>query len=257
MIIALPKPMPKVLQITQNKELFKMAIPYKFNPLGVKKSSFDINKGLLFQAPLYSDFDAIGGTIYSTTPTLYGWNFLENYFGKPCVFGSSATRGIYYSMDNPIIGTVPFTIAIEYYILDITTTDNRSLFYIGKSTVNQTFGFEFQPGGRIGTAWGDDIVYDNQPNWKNYPNGWNVFVSTYDTQRIKIYINGELVATSQPVTLNIQKSTGNFSGLYGDLAIGSRWADGRYWRQGLRNNYIYDYALTKSDVKLFTQEINK
>ena len=46
-------------------------------------------------------------------------------------------------MDNPIIGTVPFTIAIEYYILDITTSDNRSLFYIGRSTVNQAFGFEF------------------------------------------------------------------------------------------------------------------
>ena len=117
--------------------------------------------------------------------------------------------------------------------------------------MNQAFGFEFEPTGGLGTAWGDGFTYDIKPYWKDYVNTWTVFTATYDLERIRLYFNGELKFTTEPVTLNIRKSTGGFSKLYGDLAIGSRWQDRRYWKNGLRNQYIYDYALSEQQVKQF------
>lgn len=228
------------------------AIPYEFNPLGIS-SSFNLEKGLLFHAPLQENFDAFGGSLYSD-PTSYGWTF-QNYYGKSCVYGRGSD-GIFYTMENPILGHIPFTMSIQFYTEDFYGGggDNSSVFYIGRSTVNQTFGFQFQGNGnnyRIGTAWGDDFVFNPSPTVVDYLNAWTVFTATYDLEIIKLYFNGELRFVSDPVNLNIQKSTGGFSGRYGDLAIGSRWQDGRCWRNGLRNQYIYDYALSEQQVKLF------
>lgn len=225
-------------------------IPHKFNRMGISANSgFNLEKGLLFHAPLQENFDAIGGAL-NNNPSTYGWVFQTN-FGKQCVYGSASSTGIYYDMENPISGHVPFTMSIEFCTVDFTSGDNRSLFYIGCSTVDKAFGFEFEPTGGIGTAWGDSIVYDNTIYWRDYIYQWTTFTATYDMQKIRIYFNGELKTTSDPLTLNIQKSTGSFSGVYGDLAIGSRWRDYRIWRNGLRNNYIYDYALSDQDVKAF------
>lgn len=229
-------------------------IPHKFNRLGIStQSGFNLEKGLLFHAPLQENFDAIGGTLYNN-PANYGWIFQTAYFGKPCVYGSTSSAGIFYNMATPILGHIPFTMSIEFFSLDFASSYfNRSLFYIGNSTINQAFGFQFggSTGYGIGTAWGDDFVYNVQPTWKDYINAWTIFTATYDMERIKLYFNGELRFTTDPITLNIKKSTGGFSKVYGDLAIGSRWQDNRYWKNGLRNQYIYDYALSDQDVKAF------
>ena len=232
-----------------------MSIPYQFNPMGISGSSFNLEKGLLFHAPLQENFDAIGGTLYNN-PANYGWMFQSSYFGKKCVYGSASSKGIFYSMKNPILGYVPLTMSVEFFSLDFSSSGgaNRTLFYIGRSTTHQSFGFQFQGNGndyKIGTAWGDGFVYTPPATWGDYLNAWTVFTATYDLERIRLYFNGELKFVSDPVTLNIQKSTGSFSGVYGDLAIGSRWQDGRCWKNGLRNHYIYDYALSEQQVKLF------
>ena len=116
-----------------------MNIPYKFNPMGISGSSFDLNKGLLFHAPLQENFDAFGGSVYTAS----GWVFQDSYFGKKCVYGSTSTAGIYYKMANPIEGIRAYTISIEFFSLDF-TGDNRSLFYIGTNILNHVFGFEFE-----------------------------------------------------------------------------------------------------------------
>ena len=230
-----------------------MSIPYNFNPMGISSANFDLNKGLLFHAPLTENFDAFGGSLYDD-PTAYRWTF-QNYQGKSCVYGRGS-EGIFYKMENPILGHIPFTMSVQFYTEDFYGSggDNCCLFYIGRSTTNQAFGFQFQGSinnYRIGTAWGDHFVYTPWATAADYLNAWTVFTATYDLERIKLYFNGELKFVSDPVTLNIQKSTGSFSGVYGDLAIGSRWQDGRCWRNGLRNQYIYDYALSEQQVKLF------
>lgn len=231
-----------------------MSIPYKFNPMGISGSSFDLNKGLLFHAPLQENFDAIGGTLYNN-PANYGWNFTSDYNGKPCVLGSNPKQGIQYVMDNPISGYRAYTMSIEFFSTTF-SYDNRSVFYIGTNILNQVFGFEFEPAGTLGTAWGDKYTYENvtKPTWVEYANQWTAFTATYDMQRIKLYFNGELKFTSDPVTITITKNGGYTNGAYVkmvDLFIGSRWLDGRYWKEGLRNQYIYDYALSEQQVKQF------
>jgi hypothetical protein len=85
-------------------------------------------------------------------------------------------------------------------------------------------------------------------NWQNYNDKWSLFTATYDVSIIKVYFDGVLAGTSAPVTLNIAKSTSGFSGVYGDLAIGSRWKDKRLWLSYLSDMRIYNYALTDAEV---------
>lgn len=133
-----------------------------------------------------------------------------------------------------------------------TTNSNISLFYIGRSVVDQSFGFEFiTTDYTIGTAWGDNISYTPTLNWQNYNDKWILFTATYDGSIIKVYFDGVLMGTSDPVTLNITKSTSGFSGVYGDLAVGSRWKDQRVWNGYLSDMRIYNYALDEQQVKQF------
>lgn len=203
------------------------------------------DKRLIFHAPLQTSFDADGGSLYQTS----SWQFVT-FRDVNCVSKASSNKGIFYNMDQPILGNVPFTFSIKFYTsMGGSYIENIALFYIGSSNVDQSFGFEFVTNDyTISTAWGDNISYTPTLNWENYNDKWSLFTATYDGSIIKVYFDGVLAGTSDPVTLNITESTGNFSGVYGDLAIGSRWIDRRVWLSYLADMRIYNYALSDAEV---------
>lgn len=213
--------------------------------LNADNSSENADKRLIFHAPLQTSFDAVGGSLYQTNI----WNFVT-FRDVNCVSKGSSAKGIFYNMDQPIVGNVPFTMSIKFYTSrGGTTNSNIALFYIGRSVVEQSFGFEFITNDyTIETAWGDNISYTPTLNWQNYNGKWSLYTATYDGSIIKVYFDGVLAGTSSPVTLNITTSTGSFSGVYGDLAIGSRWRDQRVWGDYLSDMRIYNYALTDAEV---------
>lgn len=231
-----------------------MQLPFKFNPLGITKSSFNLD-GLIFYAPLQEDYDAIGGTKNNTNTSFV---FNADYAGKKCLDGSSASRGIYWDLDNPIYGNVPFTFSVEvYYNTSTRGNYNNSLYYIGRSTNAQVFGYQILNTSQIATAWGQtqwdgtsagDYIFPKQ-------NTWTIFTATYNTttNEIKHYYDGVLAHTGTTPALTITKSTGVFFGNYGDLAICSRGGDsgdgGRTWKGGMRNFFIFDYCMDDSDVQ--------
>lgn len=205
------------------------------------------DKRLIFHAPLQTSFDAVGGNLYQTNI----WQFVT-FRDVNCVQKGSSTKGIFYNMDQPILGNVPFTFSIKFYTnRGGQSSQNISLFYIGRAVADQSFGYEFITSDyTIGTAWGDNISYTPTLNWQNYNDKWSLFTATYDGSIVKVYFDGVLAGTSAPVTLNITKSTDTdlFSHAYGDLAIGSRWSDSRVWLSYLSDMRIYNYALTDAEV---------
>jgi hypothetical protein len=72
---------------------------------------------------------------------------------------------------------------------------------------------------------------------------WVHVVGTYDGTNIKIYINGEWVAT--------QNHPGTITGFAGTLSMG--FANGGYWAGSLDEVYIYNRVLTDAEIKTLYQ----
>ena len=234
-----------------------MQIPYKYNPLGITKSSFSLD-GLIFYAPLQEDYTATGGT-HNNTNTSFVFN--SDYAGKKCLDGSTSSgKGPCWDLENPIYGNVPFTFSVQLYYNTTTAGNyNNSIFYIGKSTEAQVFGYQIVNTKDVATAWGKTTWDGTSSGSYSFPtaalNTWVIFTATYNTStnEIKHYYNGVLTHTGITTALNITKSTGVFFGNYGDLAMCSRGGDsgdgGRTWKGGMRNFFIFDYCMNDNQVQ--------
>ena len=206
-------------------------------------SAPDPFQGVIFYAPLTQDFSAEGGTLTNQN----SWTINSNYQGKACADGPDnrySGYGLYWDMDNPITGHVPFTFSCQYYY-NPSSTNNQGLFYIGQATNDKIFGYEKAENTAWATAWGT-ATYDNALTVVQ--DAWTRFTAVYDGELIKLYNDTTLLATSSSVTLDIQKSTGGFLGNYGDLCIGGRGGDKRPWFGGIRQFYIFNKALNADEV---------
>ena len=126
-------------------------IPHKFNRLGLSKgSSFDLEKGLLFHAPLQENFDAIGGTIIRKS----GFTFQQRLGKNGIRYTTSSnvsSQGLAYRFNNnfPDSGK-PFTVNIWYYFVSVSfpSTSNiydMVLFVVGQFAEDKAIGYQIKP----------------------------------------------------------------------------------------------------------------
>lgn len=222
-------------------------IPYKFNPLGIEKSSFDINKGLLFYAPLTEDFEVIGGT----KKTQNNWQISERNGknGVTCV-GTPFNYSSYLAYNLNNFNSTAFTVAIWY---NLQTTDfkgssgdyNMSLYYLGTKVKDKQVGYEVSQNYLIpGWAWSPNNyanIYTN--NYTLHDDGeWHCYITSFVDGIVYDYQDGVLIAESTAPTLNITDK---------QIYIGSRVNDRRYWYGLLNNVAVYDYCFTEADAKGF------
>ena len=71
------------------------------------------------------------------------------------------------------------------------------------------------------------------------PDQWTHVVGTFDGTNIKIYVNGQWVAT--------KNHPGEITGFAGTLSMG--FANGGYWAGSLDEVYIYNRVLTDAEIK--------
>ena len=94
-----------------------MSIPYKFNPMGISGSNFDLEKGLIFYAPMDGSDYIIGN---GTTLVNSGWEYSnrENKTGlRFNVSWNTYSKGCAYNIPNFPTAKNPFTISLWYNFL--------------------------------------------------------------------------------------------------------------------------------------------
>jgi len=133
-------------------------------------------------------------------------------------------------------------------------TDTNWAFYAAPSAEPQNFGGEYYLG-----------ILENNKNItsERYFNGrqespsavcgegWNHVVVVYGADDTKLYVNGELKATTA--------NNGSLTGILGTesvLQVGkANWGEGEYYLGLLDDMKIYNYALSERDIKMLRGEI--
>lgn len=229
-------------------------IPHKFNRLGLSKgSSFDLEKGLLFHAPLQENFDCIGGVCTKSKTVVFdqrngkkGFTFNNTPF--------TYSDGVVYTLSNFPSGSVdPFTISLWYNgaVSDYKGTSgdnyNMALFYLGIKSKDKQIGYEMGVGSQKaqpGWAWSPNnysAIYKD--NFEIDIDGeWHCFITAFENGVVSNFYDGVLIGQHTTPTLNITNK---------QLYIGSRVEDRRYWYGLLTCFTIHDYCFTEADAKGF------
>ena len=118
------------------------------------------------------------------------------------------------------------------------TTNNAvntqySLFYAGAYIIYRTYGLSTVD---LAYLWsGQNTLINGQ---------WNNVVATFDGTYKRIYVNGNLVATSSALTGTITQNTTGYAyiGAYGNLA-------GYYFNGNIADTKVYNRALTATEIQ--------
>lgn len=219
--------------------------------LNSDNSGFNLEKGLIFHAPLQENLDAVGGTIIKARGFTYQQRLGKN--GIRYTTSSNVnSQGLAYQLDNFPGSGKPFTVNIWYYFVSTSfpsTSNNYNmvLFVVGQFTADKAIGYQIQPTGYTDFNYPLFYAWKGPTSTQVYANNnallgdgdWHCFTAVYDGMFNRNYNDGILISEYSVPTLNITTN---------QIYVGSRVGDGRFWRGLLNSLYIYDYALTDAEV---------